>query len=455
MILEQPKIVAFVEDDDALREANVQSLQLAGYDVQSFASAEAALRRLDADFPGVIVSDIRMPGMDGHQFFRRVSALDPQLPVLLITGHGDISEAVLAIRDGAYDFIAKPYSAERLIQSVARALEKRHLLLANRRLQALAARKEPASALLGISPAMKRLRQSIQQVAEADVDVLIEGETGVGKEVVARELHALSRRARGAFVAVNCAALPEGLMESELFGHEMGAFNGAMRKRVGRIEASDRGSLFLDEVESMPAAAQGRLLRVLEEREVAPLGTNEVRPVNLRVLTASKVDLGAAAASGAFRPDLYYRLNAVRLRIPSLRERREDIPVLFQHFLLEAARRFRREPPPLTAAVRTRLLDDDWPGNVRELSHFADRVALGLEDQGADASAHQRGDESLPEKVDAFERHIIEEALARVHGDVRGALDVLKIPRKTFYDKLRRHGVSLDDYRCAKAAEVA
>ena len=267
-------------------------------------------------------------------------------------------------------------------------------------------------------------------------------------------LHSWSGRRRHPFVAVNCAALPEAMIESELFGHELGAFNGAMRKRVGRIEAADRGTLFLDEIESMPLSAQGKLLRVLEEREVAPLGTNEVRTVNIRVLAASKGDLAEKVRRGEFRAELFYRLNAVRLRVPALRERREDIPVLFGHFMVEAAHRFRRQPPPLTAVVRRRLLEHDWPGNVRELSHFATRVVLDLEGiNGAPPQREERA-ESLPERVDAFEAQLMHEALASAQGDVRAALEMLRIPRKTFYDKLRRHGIAIGEYRTAGSAEA-
>jgi two-component system C4-dicarboxylate transport response regulator DctD len=453
--LEDRRVVAFVDDDEELLAANVQALSVAGYEVRPFASAEAALRELGLEFPGVLVSDLRMPVMDGHQLFRRVHELDADLPVILVTGHGDLAEAVAAMHSGAYDFIAKPYPAERLVQSVARAVEKRQLVLANRRLQALAAGAEPSSPLIGVSPAMERLRKTIRQIAEAEVDVLIDGETGVGKEVVARALHAGSGRRRETFVAVNCAALPEGMVESELFGHEMGAFNGAMRKRIGRIEAADRGTLFLDEIESMPLAVQAKLLRVLEEREVAPLGTNEVRSVNLRVLAASKRDLAQAVQAGAFRADLYYRLNAVRICVPPLRERREDVPLLFGHFLRQAAQRFRRETPHLTTPVRRRLLEDDFPGNVRELAHLAERVVLGLEELDAAGPAASCGGVSLHDRVDAFERHLIEETLAEVNGDVRGALEALKIPRKTFYDKLRRHGIRIDDYRSGVDGAVA
>jgi two-component system C4-dicarboxylate transport response regulator DctD len=436
-------LVAFVDDDAELRAANAQSLKLAGLEVLAFDTAQAALERLDAKFPGVVVSDIRMPGMDGRQLFARLKDIDPDLPVILITGHGDVAQAVEAMRDGAYDFVAKPFPAERLVSSVRRALEKRRLVLDNRRLMAATGQVDADQALIGETPVMQRLRATLRQIAEAGVDVLLEGETGVGKELAAQALHRWSRRRPHPFVAVNCAALPEAMVESELFGHETGAFSGAMRRR-GHVESADRGTLFLDEIESMAPAVQGRMLRVLEEREVTPLGSSTARPVDLRVIAASKGDLAALSAAGAFRADLYYRLNVVRLSIPPLRERRDDVPLLFGHFLAEAGQRFRREPPALTDAVRRRLMEHDWPGNVRELSHFAERVALGIEEPEVAAPA---GDLSLAQRVDAFEAQLLREALAGFGGDVQAAVRALDLPRRTFYEKLRRHGIDIARYR--------
>ena len=436
-------LVAFIDDDADLRAANAQSLRLAGLEVLSFERAEAALDRLDASFPGVVVSDIRMPGMDGRQLFARLRDIDPDLPVILITGHGDVAQAVEAMREGAYDFVAKPYPSERLVSSVRRALEKRRLVLDNRRLMAASGQVDADQALIGETAVMQRLRATLRQIAEAGVDVLLEGETGVGKELAAQALHRWSRRRPHPFVAVNCAALPEAMVESELFGHETGAFSGAMRRR-GHVESADRGTLFLDEIESMAPAVQGRMLRVLEEREVTPLGSSAARPVDLRVVAASKGDLAALSATGAFRADLYYRLNVVRLSIPPLRERRDDVPLLFGHFLVEAAARFRREPPALTDAVRRRLMEHDWPGNVRELSHFAERVVLGIEEPAAAAPA---GGLSLAQRVDAFEAQLLREALEGFGGDVQAALGALDLPRRTFYEKLRRHGIEIARYR--------
>lgn len=433
--------VAFVDDDAALRDANAQTLELAGLDPLPLVSAAEALARVDAGFEGVVVSDVRMAGMDGLALFRRLRELDADLPVILITGHGDIPMAVSAMREGVYDFIPKPYAPEALVASVHRALEKRRLVLENRRLRAAAtASTEDNGLLLGETPAMQRLRRTLRHIADADVDVLVVGETGSGKEVVSSALHRWSRRASRPLVALNCGALPETVIESELFGHEPGAFTGAQKKRVGRIEHASGGTLFLDEIESMPPSLQVKLLRVLETREVAPLGTNEVRALDLRVVAASKIDLAEAAARGEFREDLFYRLNVVTVRIPPLRERRGDIPLLFAHFLQRAATRFRRPAPQMTAAVERHLLSHDWPGNVRELSHFAERFALGLEAVDEPAPSENSAG-TLPERVERFEAMLIRQALEDNGGDVRATLAALGIPRKTFYDKLARHGI--------------
>ena len=442
--------VIYVDDDPDLRRATTQLLKLAGFAVQAFDGAEAALAAIDAGFEGAVVTDIRMPRMDGLELFRRVKAIDPELPVLLVTGHADVAVAVAAIKDGAYDFISKPFDGERLVTAVTHAAEKRRLVVENRRLRA-AAETPSDLPLIGDAPAIRRLRDTIRQIADANVDVLILGETGSGKEVVANLLHQLSRRRAKNFVALNCGALPESVLESELFGHEPGAFTGAERKRVGRIEHAGGGTLFLDEIESCPPAIQVKLLRVLETREVEPLGTNDRRRIDLRVVAATKVDLGDPIARGDFRQDLYYRLNVVTLTIPPLRERRADIPLLFAHFLKRAADRFGRPLPEIGAAERDWLLRHDWPGNVRELLHFADRVALGLSPladaagpEAPAAAALPQG--TLPDLMDRYEAEVIRTALRAHGGDVRTTIEALGIPRKTFYDKLKRHGIQRADF---------
>ncbi|MQW88963.1 sigma-54-dependent transcriptional regulator [Sinorhizobium saheli] len=445
--------VFLVDDDRDLRKAMRQTLELAGFTVSPFASATEALAELTPDFAGVVVSDIRMPGMDGLAFFRKVADLDPDLPVILMTGHGDIPMAVQAIQDGAYDFIAKPFAADRLVQSARRAEEKRRLVMENRALRQAAETASDGLPLIGQTPAMERLRQTLRHIADTDVDVLVAGETGSGKEVVATLLHQWSRRRAGNFVALNCGALPETVIESELFGHEPGAFTGAVKKRIGRIEHASGGTLFLDEIEAMPPATQVKMLRVLEAREITPLGTNETRPVDIRVVAAAKVDLGDPAERGDFREDLYYRLNVVTLSIPPLRERREDIPLLFSHFLARASERFGREVPTMSAAVRDHLMSHAWPGNVRELSHFAERVALGVEAiPGKAPVAATTSEGTLPERLERYEADILKEALTTHRGDVKATLEALGIPRKTFYDKLQRHGINRADY-AGKSAE--
>lgn len=442
--------VAFVDDEDEIRRANAQSLELAGFDVEPFASAQEALKRLGRDFPGVVVTDVRMPVIGGLELFRTLRRLDADLPVILITGHGDIAMAVEAMREGAYDFLAKPYPADRLLATVGRALEKRRLVLDNRRLAAaLEAAREGEVTLIGDTPAMTVLRKTIRDIADTAVDVLVEGETGTGKEVVATALHRWSSRRDRPFVALNCGALPESVIESELFGHEAGAFTGAQKRRVGRIEHASGGTLFLDEIESMPPGLQVKLLRVLQEREVEPLGTNERRPVDLRVVAATKVDLAQASARGSFRQDLYYRLNVVSLKIPPLRERRADVPLLFEHFLDRAAERFRRPRPDVATAWRAALSTRDWPGNVRELAHVAERVALGLDGAlpPADETPASTAEGSLAARVDAFEADLLREALVRHKGDVRAVGEDLGVARKTLYDKLARHGIEPGAYR--------
>ncbi|HEX8045095.1 sigma-54-dependent transcriptional regulator [Rhizobium sp.] len=441
--------VFLIDDDKDLLKATKQTLELAGFSVSAFSAAADALRALEADFPGVVVSDIRMPQMDGQQLFDHVKARDADLPVILVTGHGDIPMAVKAIQDGAYDFIAKPFATDRLVQSVRRAAEKRRLVLENRALRIAAEQAQGDLPLIGQTAAMERLRHTLRQIADTDVDVLVTGETGSGKEVVASLLHRWSRRAKGNFVALNCGALPETVIESELFGHEPGAFTGAQKKRVGRIEHASAGTLFLDEIESMPPAVQVQLLRVLEMREVTPLGTNEVRPVDLRVVAAAKVDLGDPRQRGDFREDLYYRLNVVTISIPPLRDRRDDIQLLFGYFAERAASRFKRDVPTISAVVRRHLQHHDWPGNVRELSHFAERFVLGLESAaGAKPGETPSADTvlPLPVRVERYEADLIRETLAQNGGDVRRTIEALGIPRKTFYDKLQRHGIVRSEF---------
>jgi two-component system C4-dicarboxylate transport response regulator DctD len=446
MIEEFPQTVLFVDDDQALRVANAQTLELAGLSVKAHAGAEDALTGLTRDFDGVIVSDIRMPRIDGLELLSRVRAIDPDIPVILLTGHGDVATAVGALRDGAFDFLTKPFAADHLVASIQKGLGSRRLVLDNRRLRELAEVADQSGPLIGDSAIMVKLREAISQIGKADFDVLLEGETGTGKELVAILLHRSSARRGRPFVAVNCGALPEALAESELFGHEAGSLPHARLSRVGRLESANRGTLFLDEIDSMQPAVQVKILRVIEEREVMPVGADHPRALDIRIIAAAKRDLREAIDEGKFREDLFYRLNVIRLRIPPLRERKSDIPLLFAHFTAAAAEQIGREPPPLAGSARRYLIEHDWPGNVRELRNFAYRITLGLED------FRTRPEElglSLPERMEQFEAALLRDALAASGGDIRSVLAALRIPRKTLYDKLARHRINPAEFRAS------
>ncbi|GLO46298.1 sigma-54 dependent transcriptional regulator [Pseudomonas sp. 5FOS] len=443
--------VILVDDDPHLRQALSQTLDLAGLKVVALADAQGLADRIEADWPGVVVSDIRMPGIDGLQLLEQLHGRDNELPVLLITGHGDVPLAVQAMRAGAYDFLEKPFASDALLDSVRRALALRRLVLDNRSLRlALSDRQQLATRLVGQSPAMQRLREQIGALAGTRADVLILGETGAGKEVVARALHDLSSRRDGPFVAINAGALAESVVESELFGHEPGAFTGAQKRRIGKFEFANGGTLFLDEIESMSLDVQVKLLRMLQERVVERLGGNQLIPLDIRIIAATKEDLRQSADQGRFRADLYYRLNVAPLRIPPLRERGDDILVLFQHFADAASQRHGLPPHSLQPAQRAILLRHDWPGNVRELQNAAERFALGLE-LALDGQAPPAAMPSAPmlngnlsEQVEQFERSLIAAELAQPHSSMRSLAEALGIPRKTLHDKLRKHGLSFD-----------
>lgn len=441
--------VLLIEDDATVRAGSAQALDLAGCDVEAFHAAEPALARITPGFAGVVVSDVRLPGMSGLEFMTAAKAIDPQLPVVLVTGHGDITMAVGAMRNGAYDFIAKPYSSEQLTDVVQRALETRRLML---EVAALRHRIEHgegiAATLLGDSAPMRELRKLILDLADEPADVLIYGETGTGKEMVARCLHQYSRRNQRHFVALNCGAIPETIFESEVFGHESGSFTGAGKRQIGKIEHADGGSLFLDEIESLPIALQVKLLRVLQERYIERLGSNSPVPVDVRVIAASKVDLKEWSDQQKFRSDLYYRLNLIVLNLPPLRERREDIPLLFEHFLLGAAARYKREAPSVPGPLMQSLMAHSWPGNVRELRNIAERFVLGLS-SGADGLLSERSLAPVPlaDQVGAFERAVIEQELRKAGGSVAAVSNALAVPKQTLYYKMQKYGLTAEGHK--------
>lgn len=438
--------VIFVDDEPDIRKAIAQALTLDDLAVACFDTAAAALAQIGRDYSGVVLCDYNMPEIDGLQLLNRLQQLDDTIPVIILTGQGDISTAVSAMQQGAYDFIEKPFNQDELIELLRHALEKRHLALENRRLKAqLKQLAKPGPRLLGESPGMQKVMATIDPVVDISANILLYGETGSGKDALARYIHENSHRSRHNFVAINCGAVPENLIESELFGHEAGAFTGADKRRIGKIEHAHNGTLFLDEVESMPVALQVKLLRVLEEQKVERLGTNQVLQVDVRIIAATKANLKTLSNEGGFRADLYYRLNVVKVDIPPLRERKEDIAMLFHHFVLIAAARYDRESIPLNAGQAARLLHHDWPGNVRELRNLAERYVLlgpqALDETDSAQTANVSGRRTLAELMDSFERSALINALSACQGSIKDTMVELGIARKTLYDKMKKYGL--------------
>jgi two-component system C4-dicarboxylate transport response regulator DctD len=435
--------VLFIDDEPELCRAAEDWLGVCGFAVTSSTDPEGAVRFLaPADFD-CVVTDVRMPGLDGIEVLRRLCEQAPDLPVILLTGHGDVPLAVDAMRQGAHDFIEKPYDAELLVAVIDRAVERRRLGLELNRLRQYAGLSELEDRLVGLSQPMVALRQAVLQLADIDVDVLVTGETGTGKEVVARALHDFGRRSKGQFVAINCAAIPESVFESEMFGHAKGAFTGAAGERIGKLEYARGGTVFLDEIESMPLALQAKVLRAIQERTIEPLGSNVSRPVDVRIIAASKVDLKSESDAGRFRADLYFRLATVELALPPLRERREDIPLLFDLFADRASKRFGVVGPRFHRLPATALVAD-WPGNVRELKSFAERTTLGMGSRSGPVVGATEA-QTLSDRVAAFEAALIEEALREAGGSTAQAAEVLGLARRTLNEKIARHGLRAPD----------
>ncbi|GGF74686.1 Fis family transcriptional regulator [Terasakiella brassicae] len=441
--------VLFVDDELHIRLSAKQTLELAGFDVVCLETAEDALKQIQQGWPGIVISDIKMPNMDGLAFMEAAHKIDRNLPIILITGHGDVTMAVQAMRDGAYDFIEKPFPSDLLNDVAGRAMEKLSLLRENRALrEKLKKQSGVSSNFLGKSRPIEYLRNLIANISDTDTDVLVVGETGTGKEMVARCLHDNSSRCNGHFVAVNCGAMPDSIFESELFGFEPGAFPGTTNRRIGKIEYSSGGTLFLDEIEALPMSMQVKLLRVLQERSIERLGSNTVIPLNLRIVAASKANLLDEVEKGNFREDLYYRLSVVVIETPPLRDWREDIPVLFQHFVEEAAQRMSRDANEIKQGQLQALMQHNWPGNVRELKNAAERYVLsgGQNPLTMRLSSTSSDEQSLPEKIEAFEKGLIMQALEKSNGSIKDAMEILGIPRKTLSDKLKKYEIDRADF---------
>lgn len=443
--------ILIVEDEDKLRRVLQLQLQASGYEVEQAGTAEDALRLVDR--VNLVLTDLRLPGMDGLELVSLIRRQNALLPVVVMTAFGTIENAVEAMKAGAVDFLLKPFSLDHLTAVVAKALEVSALRDENRQLREELGRRYDWANIIGRSPAMQEIFGTIVRVAASRATVLLCGESGVGKDLVARAIHHHSPRRDRPFVKINCTAIPENLMESELFGYEKGAFTGANNTKPGKFEQADTGTVFLDEIGDVPASIQVKLLRVLQDRELERLGSNKTRTIDVRVLAATNADLRAALEEGTFREDLYYRLNVMPINIPPLRERKEDIPFLAEHFTEKLSRDLGSNVERITDAAIAKLLEYHWPGNVRELENVIERSivlcagkVLDAADIKLDTAPRARSvaaDSFLPDGVtlEEHEQNIIREALKRADGNKSQAARLLGLTRNALRYRLTQMGL--------------
>jgi len=449
----EPLRIVIVDDEASQRELIGGFLQKQGHEVLLAGGGAEALQQVRELQVDLVLSDCRMPGMSGPELLREIRAVNPEVPLILMTAYGTVETAVQAMRDGASDYLTKPLDLEELTLRIARVTEQARLKSDVRDLRQQLVERHRLEGIIGESGRMQEVLGLVRRVAPSDATVLIRGESGTGKELIARAIHYHSARASGSLVSLNCAALPEHLLESELFGHERGAFTGAVAQRKGRFELAQGGSIFLDEIGDLSPALQVKLLRILQERQFERVGGTKTLTVDVRVLAATHRDLERALREGTFREDLYYRLNVVTIQIPPLRERREDIPPLLDHFLKKFAEKNRRDVTGLTAAARDALMKYDYPGNVRELENIVERAVLlcrgrviDLPDlpatlrpgERAGAEAEPR---NLPEVLAGIERQAIRAALERCHAVQTQAAADLGISERVLRYKMKKYGL--------------
>ena len=433
-------MVALVEDDPPLRDATVQALTLEGAEVIAFPDARAALAWLSADYPGVVVSDVRMPGIDGIAFFAALREVDPELPVILTTGHGDVAMAVAAMKNGAADFLTKPYSSADLIRAVRAASERRALALENRALREETGR-SVGSAIPGSSPAAQQLRSVIEGVARSEIDVVLTGPAGTGKSHAAQAIHDLSARRGRPFVAVDAGILAHEDAELLLFGRDPGGSGGGL-SRTGLIERANGGTLFLDEIAAADAVLTARLASLVEKRMVLPIGATRPRPLNIRIIIARLTGEGAEPVADP----LWHRLGAVQIAFPPLSQRREDVAEIFRLFVARHARALDLPAPAIGAHQWRHVQTHDWPGNLHELGAYARAFVLGLSELDA-PPASLAGQRPLSQIVADFERTVLEDALRQCRGDIGALQAMLQTPRKTIYDKLAKYDLKPSRFR--------
>lgn len=451
--ISKESISIYVIDDDKDVRINTIDLLSTQFDhIEAFDSPTKVLPRINPNLPAIVLTDLRMPETDGLEYAEKMLEADAQLPIILMTGYGDISVAVDAMRKGVYDFIEKPFDTNTLIDSIHRAIEKRFLTLSLAEIShQLDNRNLIETKLIGNSPSMAQLRQEIINLSVLDIPVMIYGETGAGKELTARCLHDYSHRKDHHFVAINCAAIPEQLAEAELFGNTKGAFTDASENRIGKLEYANNGTLFLDEIESLSTSVQAKLLRALSDNKITPLGSNKEIPINCRIISGSKVDL---RHQDNFRQDLFFRLTVATVNIPPVREREEDIITLFEYFSRQSCERLGTQYFPTNQYAQQRLINYGWPGNVREVINAATRFSIkhcSDIDYAIDSSdlviKPESDKRSLKEQVEHYEASLIKLKLEEHKGKVAKVLDDLSIERRTFNQKLTRYGISSSDFK--------
>jgi len=441
-------LVLIIDDEEGIRESLSVILEDEGYRVVSAGSGEEALTMLQEQLPDLIILDVWLPGMDGIQTLQEITALKKELPVIMISGHGNIEVAVKATRIGAYDFLEKPLSLERVILSSKRALERGALERENKDLKDNLTKKWK---LIGESPSLKALRAQIEMAAQSNSRVLITGESGSGKELVARLLHGMSSRSGRPFVELNCAAMPYELIESELFGHEKGSFTGAFEKKKGKFELADRGTLFLDEIGDMSLQTQSKVLRVIETQDFQRVGGNTTIKVDVRIIAATNKDLTEEVKRGKFRDDLFFRLNVVPIVVPPLREHKEDIPALVDHFVKSLAAEYGQPPKRIMADAIKSLQEYGWPGNIRELKNLIERLVImtpSADIHAKDfhlAGRHEGADyfncRTLKQAREAFERDFIARKLEENSWNVSRTAEVLDIERSNLHRKIKAYHI--------------
>jgi DNA-binding NtrC family response regulator len=438
--------VLVVDDEFSIRDSLVHWFEKDGYRTGSAQDAREALQRLEEERWDVVLLDIKMPGMDGLELQRRIHEVDPDLPIIMLTAFASVESAVQALKEGAFDYVRKPIDPDELSHLVQRALERRRLQHENVQLRRKVEQLGTPSRIVGASEAMSKVLELVQSVADTDTTVLIRGESGTGKELIAQTIHANSRRRYFPIVPVNCGSVPESLLESELFGHERGAFTGAQYRRKGKLEMADGGTLFLDEVGTISLPMQVNLLRVLETKEFTRLGGAKPVRVDFRVICATNQDLERQVQEGSFREDLYFRLNVVTVSLPPLRERRQDIPTLAQHLLAKYRQEMNRPFTGFDPAAMDLLVRYDWPGNVRELANAVERAlvvghAPTVQAKDLPVRLNEKAGPQVGDSLADVEKAQIRLILERTGGNVTKAAEILQIDRVTLYNKIKKYSL--------------